>query len=290
MGSVILTMSGGRHRREQQRKPYAPVAKRLSRRQVAQLGVGAAASVFFWDPRTASASSNEEHGLWHNILRETVSPAGWVDYARIATRFATPLADYLQELAGAPASFANASVAKAFWINAYNAVCIKTLLDEGLPDEVPHGDLFEKNIFTIERYEVAGELHSLDDIEHRILRSQYGDPRIHAAVVCGASSCPRLRPEAYVGPELDRQLTEECRSWIRSERTKEGAPKNYLDRTRRTYFASRIFDWYEEDFDDSDGGILRFISRHATPADELFMEWNPVGLEFLDYSWQLNSQ
>ena len=47
--------------------------------------------------------------------------------------------------------------------------------------------------------EIEGEKISLNDIEHRILRPIWQDPRIHYAVNCASVGCPNLRRDAYVG-------------------------------------------------------------------------------------------
>lgn len=39
-----------------------------------------------------------------------------------------------------------------------------------------------------------------------MLRKDFQEPRIHAALVCAAISCPPLRQEPYTGENLDEQL------------------------------------------------------------------------------------
>jgi len=230
------------------------------------------------------------HARWDRLLRAYVSKAGWVAYERLRRESEGELDRYLEELARADLAEFGDFERKAFWINAYNALCIRTLLDEDLPESVPHRSFLGlgTNIFTQEDYTIAGKERSLDDIEHRILRKEFRDPRVHAALVCGASSCPRLRPEAYRAERLDAQLDEECRSWINEETDRKGMRKNRLDRARKTFYASKIFDWFDEDFGGSDEGILRFIRSYAEPSLKSFLETNEVRLRFLDYDWSLN--
>jgi hypothetical protein len=232
------------------------------------------------------------HARWSALLAKYVTEEGWVAYERIRDGASDELDAYLEALARANLAAMSDDEQKAFWINAYNALCIRTLLDEGLPDSVPRRSFLGigTNIFTLENHEIAGVVRSLDDIEHDILRRNFRDPRVHAALVCGASSCPRLRPEAYEGSRVDRQLDEEVRRWINVERDKNGNRKNRLDRERKTFHASKIFDWFEEDFGGDDEGILAFIERYADPPVREFLENNRVRLRFLDYDWSLNRQ
>lgn len=108
--------------------------------------------------------------------------------------------------------------------------------------------------------------------------------------MCGASSCPRLRPEAYTAKDIDRQLDEEARRWVQTGRTKDGERKNYLDRRKAVLYASKIFDWFEEDFGGNEEGVLDFVKRYASASDREFLEENRVKVKYLTYSWRLNSQ
>ncbi len=232
-----------------------------------------------------------DHSRWDKILKETVTDDGWVDYKALSGQWSRELKTYLAALAAVDVrSLGSAAEEKAFWINAYNAVCAQTLVDADLPKVVPNAALFGKNIFKEKNYKIAGKIRTLNEIEHEILRKKFDDNRIHAALVCGASSCPRLRPEAYTGAQLDAQLDEECRRWIRAGLTKSRQRKNHLDRERKTMYVSKIFDWFEEDFGDSDAGVLAFVRRFATDDDRAFLEKNRVRVRYLKYDWSLNSQ
>ncbi len=232
-----------------------------------------------------------DHGRWDRLLARHVTREGWVDYAGLRRRDAKELQAYLDELARADIEdLRDDDERKAFWINAYNAVCVRKLLDNDIPKSVPKALFFGTNIFEERTYTIAGEKRSLDDIEHGILRPKFRDNRVHAVLVCGASSCPRLRTEAYVGRKLDAQLDEECRSWINDEKTLDGERKNFLDRRRATFHGSKIFSWYKEDFGGTDAGVLEFVKRFIDASDREFIEKNDVRVKFLDYDWTLNRQ
>ncbi len=232
-----------------------------------------------------------QHELWTRVLREHVTPEGWIDYRKLRRETRSQLDAYLRQIAGTDLrSLSSRDERVAFWINAYNAICVRTLIAHDLPKEVPHAVLFGKNIFTEETYRVAGKVRSLDEIEHQILRKKYKDPRVHAALVCGASSCPRLRPEAYEAPILSKQLDEETRRWVQSGKDLKGKRKNYLDRSRKTMYVSKIFDWFEEDFGGNDRGVLAFVRRYASDEDRKFLESNRVRVRYLAYDWSLNQR
>jgi len=237
-------------------------------------------------------AASVDHASWDQILNAAVSEEGWVDYEAIKQKWSRDLRGYISSLGGVHVSELDSKEEKmAFWINAYNAVTIQILLDEGLPEEVPHAAFFGKNIFKQEDYRVAARIRSLDEIEHEILPKRYDDPRIHAALVCGASSCPRLRPEAYTGEKLDQQLTEETQRWVRKGLAKDGKRKNRLDRAEGVYYASEIFKWFNEDFyGGDDEGVLKFFKKFGDKDIRTYIENRNVDIKYMDYDWKLNSQ
>ena len=240
----------------------------------------------------AQALSDEktfDHSDWTRILKTRVSEEGWVDYEALRKKDGTALKAYLGRLGRARVEkLGSRDERMAFWINAYNALTIQKLIDAKLPAEVPHAAIFGKNIFEERTYRIAGKIRSLDDIEHGILRKDFKEPRVHAALVCGASSCPRLRREAYSGSQLDSQLTEETRRWIQSGLDLSGKRKNRLDRSRKIFYASKIFSWFEEDFGGSDAGVLKFLRKYASESDRAFLAKNRIRLRYLSYDWKLN--
>ena len=110
----------------------------------------------------------------------------------------------------------------AFWINAYNVFTLRAIVDH-YPIRGSRFSLSPRNsirqidgVWTTLEWRAAGRAVTLDDIEHGILRPEFGDARVHMAVNCASKSCPPLRAEPYVGAELDRQLDEAARRYLAS--------------------------------------------------------------------------
>jgi hypothetical protein len=125
--------------------------------------------------------------------------------------------------------------ALAYWVNLYNAGALDlaaAALDVGTVLRVPGG-------FSSTWATVAGERLSLDAIEHGKIR-RFGDPRIHAALVCGSASCPTLRFEPYRGDIVHEQLDDQMRSFLRH-----GGAR--VAEETGTLVLSRIFLWYGAD-------------------------------------------
>jgi hypothetical protein len=90
------------------------------------------------------------------------------------------------------------------------------------------------------RCTIAGELLSLDDIEHGKIR-RFRDPRVHSALVCGSASCPTLHAVPMHGPGLHERLETAMREFLA-----EGCAA--VDRERGVLHLSRIFLWFAADF------------------------------------------
>ncbi len=240
-----------------------------------------------------------DHTSWDALLARHVDVRDGgsittVDYAGFATDRAL-LQRYLQELEAVERrSFDGWSEAEqlAFLINAYNAWTIELILGEW-PDLKSIKDLgsFFRSPWSRAFIPLLGQTRSLDDIEHKLIRGsdRYRDPRIHFAVNCASVGCPALRAEAYRGPELEAQLAEQTRLFLR-------------DRSRNrmaddTLQLSSIFKWYREDFEKQWKGYAQleeFLLEHAdaldlSPADRVRLQAGTLDIDFLSYDWKLNA-
>lgn len=162
----------------------------------------------------------------------------------------------------------------AFYINAYNILTIDLIIDHQPLESIRDIGNFFRGPWDIVVLENADGRLTLDDIEHEIIRS-FAEPRIHFAVNCASLSCPDLRREAYQAAKLDAQLEEQTRSFLTLSKG--------LQNRGSLLRVSRIFDWYEEDFD-SRGGVESFI-RHYRPE----LEFDEADAS-LPYNWALNSR
>ena len=108
------------------------------------------------------------------------------------------LQNYLVRLSQAsPAVKASRAGQLAFWINAYNATTIEGILQVYPTSSIRNhtAKVAGYNLWKDLPLLVGGKPHSLDAMEHQILRKM-GEPRIHFAIVCASVGCPRLMNEA----------------------------------------------------------------------------------------------
>ena len=219
-----------------------------------------------------------EHSLWNSLLTRYVDDSGRVAYRDLQLNDGATFRRYLELLAQTRPEDLNGEAEKAFWINAYNAVIVEGVL-QGYTAE---GLLGRKRLFSWFTVRIAGKNRTPDEIEHQILRKKFHDPRIHFAIVCASSSCPKLRREAYLPERLDVQLEEATRTFVNDP------TRNQID--AQGVALSKIFDWFAEDFIANAGSVVKFVRRFVTEEKKAMLNITDSDIRYLDYNWTLNAQ
>jgi hypothetical protein len=226
-----------------------------------------------------------DHSKFDRLLKAYVDDQGLVDYNAMAqdTRFQ----EYIESLKLANTAEMTPDGQLAFWINAYNAVTIAKVI-KWKPKKSVRETLFpgvwtSTKFFTTREHLVAGKQLSQDDIEHEILRKQLNDPRIHFAIVCASSSCPRLARFAFTAENVQRRLEAETRKYINSGRGVR------IDHAENTLYLSKIFDWFASDFKNKSGSVLAFIKLYLNESALAFLDRKPK-IGYIHYDWALNAQ
>lgn len=220
---------------------------------------------------TASALAFDHKGL--SLILQDYVKDGKVDYAGLKASRLKDLKGYVESLGSVRPDDLPHRERVAFWLNAYNAIVILQICQGGTPATAGSRSQFFRN----SNHLVAGELRSLDDIEHRALRPLAKDPRVHFVLVCGANSCPPLKAEAFVGSaDLEASLEAAAQSYIND-------PNNVqVDLAKRTLTLNKIFDWYQDDF----GDLVPFVARYRPEREDLLKgQWT---VQFRDYDWSVN--
>jgi hypothetical protein len=239
--------------------------------------------------RPVIGSFDHEHAAWTSILSRFVKD-GDVDYAGLKAGAQADLGRYLSSLGSvsrADYQGWNREQKLAFWINAYNAATVNLILDNYPISSIRKigllpGAAFRLPVLTVPAYRES-EL-SLNDIENKILRAEFHEPRIHFAIVCASKSCPKLQSEAYRAAVLDVQLEKAAREFARDP------SKNRYEASSQVLQLSSIFKWFHEDFDAAAGSLPAYFARVAEPATANALENAKVKVEFLDYDWTLNGR
>lgn len=229
---------------------------------------------------TSQSAPAADDGIFAALLAKYVNN-GQVDYAGFKSA-ESRLDRYLASLAKIDSRNLSRNDQFAFYINAYNAWTIKLILT-GYPGIKSIKDLgsFLKTPWQKKIVHLDGRIITLDDLEHKILRPRFKDPRVHFAINCSAKSCPPLRSEPYRGSILDRQLEDATRRFINN-------PHSYRLEGNRLY-VSRIFKWFGEDFNDDPLGF--YVKYAAGNLKKSLTAGNKaIQVRYLDYDWSLNGK
>jgi len=232
----------------------------------------------------AAPAASFDHTAWDVLLKRHVNAIGEVNYAGLKKE-RQPLDAYVAALAAAsPDSrkeqFPDRASELAYWLNAYNALTIR-----GVVDAYPTRSVRDLGVlygfFRRADYTLGGRALSLQDLENDIIRKRYRDPRIHFAIVCASVSCPRLDREAFVGGRLNEQLDRVTRDAMAENRNLA------IDAKAKTVTLTMLFKWYAEDFG---APPLDFARRYLSPERTALLDQlgaKPRTL-FFDYDWSIN--
>jgi len=251
-----------------------------------------------------SPFSYEDYG---RVLQKYVDKNGLVAYTQLKAN-QDDLKSYLKRVADLDRAEYNKwgdNDRIAFWVNAYNGITLKAIVDHyPIKSSWWTSRFYPKNsirqidgVWDALKWDVMGSRMTLDGIEHETLRKHFNEPRIHMALVCAAMSCPELRNEPYVGFRFDKQLKDQTRQFLEK-------PKNFrIDRRSKRVYLSSIFKWFGEDFvktygpksgfehlDENERAVLNFISRHLSKANREYLTGAKVKVSYLDYDWSLNEK
>ena len=227
---------------------------------------------------------------YEKLLSQFVSE-GLVDYAGLKAD--RNLLDRLvKDLEGADLDSADENQSLAFYINAYNLITLRSIVDAYPVKSIQDID----GVWDEKKWIIAGQKTALNQIEHELIRPVFNDPRVHFALVCAAIGCPHLIPRPYLPDSLDLQLDRAGSAYVLA------AEYNRLHAADKTAELSKIFEWYGEDFVDrfhdasifpelsvSQNAALNYIiSRYPPDEQEDLRETDFNRIIFREYDWSLN--
>ncbi len=242
---------------------------------------------------TAGRADDYSVESWQTVLQKFVDPNGWVDYRSLAQdrgeldRYLALVNEISPETH--PHLFPSRNDRLAYYINAYNALVFKGVLALG-PDATTVWGMtgIGYGFFVQQKVIVGGQRMNLRSLENKIIRREFEDPRIHAAVNCASISCPRLPQEAFDAEQLDQQLDSAMTEFVNDER------HCRVDPASGTVSLSKIFDWFKSDFVDYEsrqgntkGGLIDYVNRFRAPEDQIAADFS---VKFLPYDKGLNRQ
>ena len=243
-----------------------------------------------WDHWTAHQPESTlapDYQLWSDFLRRYLDTSNSdgihrVDYAGVTAEDREGLKQYLLRLQKIPVSRLSRIQQLPYWINLYNAFTVHLILEHYSLDsivDIRSGFLdfgpWDEKLLQIEDEEV-----SLNDIEHRILRPIWKDPRLHYALNCASLGCPNLQPESFHPGNVESLLNSGVHNYINH-------PRGLRFENNDDLLLSKIYDWYADDFGDNEKELLQHLMRYANRSTKTRLESFDGDIDY-EYDWDLN--
>jgi hypothetical protein len=242
----------------------------------------------YWDTSSNSSSTLKvDHSRWDSFLKSYVQTdaAGInrVPYADVQADDRESLEKYIDELSKLPIRQFPRNEQLAYWINLYNALTVSLVLDHypvaSIRDIDISPGLFAMGPWGKKLLVIEGQEVSLNDIEHRILRPLWQDPRLHYILNCASLGCPNLHNRAFPAAATDDVMENAARTFINH-------PRGVTVRDGRLYVSS-IYSWFQADFGDSEQAVIQHLEHYASGelADSLA---GMTRIQDDHYDWTLN--
>jgi Protein of unknown function, DUF547 len=189
----------------------------------------------------------------------------------------------------------------AFWVNAYNAFVLQTIVDnypiKGSSKSYPSNSIRQiPGAFDQVKHRVAGRSLTLDEIEKTVL-PEFKEPRLYLALGRGAVGSGRLRSEAYAADRLKQQLDD-----LQQEFVSEQAMLK-VDRAANVVSVTAILSWRSAEFvaaydpgatgpmaqrSPIERAIVAFVTPRLLPLEKEFLQKNEFKVTYHPFDWRLN--
>ena len=247
------------------------------------------------------------HDKCAGILGQFVDDKGKVNY-KMLKRKRPELRGLLDEFAALKPSQYNSWPKEdkiAFWINVYNIQMLNIIVSNYPIQSLRIMRLFWpptsirhiEGIWSKYKFIVMDEEFTLREIEQRLFRREFTEPRVFFAISYASASGPALRNEPYYGRKLSRQLDEQVKEFLSSPRAFK------IDRKKQKVYLSAILKstWYGRQFISGYGtdkkfkdkepavrAVLNFATNYIPQQDVSFLETGNYSIEYIAYDWRLN--
>ncbi len=188
----------------------------------------------------------------------------------------------------------------AFWINAYNAFVLRTVIDHypirGKAREYPANSIRQiSGAFERRTHRAGGRTLTLDALEREVI-APFGDPRALLALGRGANGSGRLKSEAFTSGRLDAQLATMTSELVTRRELV------FVDVSNGVLSVTPIFSWREDAFtkladrapavfenrSPLERAVLFMIDPLLVPSESEFLRKNTFRMAFHEFDWSLN--
>ncbi|WP_394128110.1 DUF547 domain-containing protein [Vibrio hepatarius] len=233
----------------------------------------------YWQQSNQSNTTTISHQEWQSFLDSYLVTEGdntLVKYGSVSVQDKQKLNHYIDSLSAVDPREYSLNEQYAYWVNLYNAITVDLILDDYPVKSITKlGGLFSFGPWGEKAVTVTGKELTLNDIEHRILRPIWKDPRTHYAVNCASLGCPNLQLQAFTSDNTEQLLEKAAKEFINSD-------KGVLLSADKIQLSS-IYDWFADDF----GNKQELVQHLAKYRSELSILSGKFSYE---YDWDLNDK
>lgn len=239
-----------------------------------------------WQVAASTATVEIDQSAWDTFLsrflKTDTAGINRLDYGSVTANDHNQLRDYISRLEQINTKTLSQDQQLAYWFNLYNAKTVDLVLEAYPVDSIldikdgflPTGP-WNRKVVRVNSQEL-----SLNDIEHRIVRPVFEDPRIHYALNCAAAGCPNLMPRAWRAETLEADLDAAERAYVND-------PRGIRFDANGRLTLSKIYSWFSEDFGNDEEEVLEDLLYAASPElqDKLY---GRTSVDRYEYDWSLN--
>lgn len=233
----------------------------------------------YWQQSNQSSTATISHQKWQSFLDSYLVIDGdnaLVKYGSVSTKDKQELNLYIDSLSAIDPREYTLNEQYAYWVNLYNAVTVDLILDDYPVKSITKlGGLFSFGPWGDQAVNVTGKDLTLNDIEHRILRPIWNDPRTHYAVNCASLGCPNLQVKAFTSDNTEQLLEKAAKEFINSD-------KGALISGDSIQLSS-IYDWFSDDFG-SKQELVQHLAKYRPELSTLNGKFS------YEYDWDLNEK
>lgn len=231
----------------------------------------------YWNHSNEASQTEISHLEWQQLLDRYLVTQGentLFRYRAVSAADKATLKQYIQRLAKLDPLQYRKAEQYAYWVNLYNAITVDLILDNyPIKSITKLGGLFSFGPWDEDVITINNQNLTLNDIEHRILRPIWQNPRTHYAVNCASLGCPNLQAQAFTADNTQTLLDSAAKTFINS--------KKGVSIEGDTAKISSIYDWFAVDFG-GENNVFNHIRQYA-PRYNSFS-----GRVKYDYDWSLN--
>lgn len=241
-----------------------------------------------WAVHSSMSQAVISHQEWQDFLTRNVKTneegINLVDYPHLTEADLDHLQSYITRLSHVHIQNYNRDEQLAFWLNLYNALTVQIVADyypvDSIQDVKISPGLFNAGPWGANLVKVDGVQLSLDDIQNRIIRPIWNDPRTLYAMSHATIGGANLSKEAFQGSTIGSQLNKAAHEYINSLRA--------IQIIEGKLIISKIYDWFKDDFGGNTEGLIIHLSQFAEEPIKSHLQRMDVVNSYI-YNWHLNS-